>query len=766
VRLNNEYDITAAFETIEDELIASMIRNMKRHKLEEADEDKQWSMWQSEQLKSLEKYRMQNQKKYGSEFAKINSRIEALIRAAKDEGEMDQEIAILEAIKKGFPAKRTVKGTTGEFFKLNERKLEALIKATSDDMEKAEVAILRRSNDQYRKVIYNAQVYANTGAGTYEKAVDMATKDMLSAGLQCVQYSNGAMHTLSDYADMAIRTACKRAYLQGEGTKRQEWGIHTVIMNKRGNPCPKCLPFVGKVLIDDVWSGGSRKDGKYPLMSTAIEAGLYHPRCRDSHTTYFPGISTADDTWTKGELEKVEKSNRKEVQEQYADRQAEKYNRMAKYSLDEENKKKYSIRAEERSHDNDNRNIESINKEATESLLQSYEERRISFGLNMTSADELRKSPLNPVTAEYTGVSEKTAREFSEVIEKLSSQYNTGLTKIRVADKKETYGARFFATTRHQNSIGIKELILNPHKMENYDKMVERISELSKTGYCIKIPDEKLGEYVATHEFAHSLIDMESPLKNYIDLDTKLFTKIRKEIKGTYNEYMDEISAIEDNIKELKKDKAFLDFSVSAEEQFAAFKRLEDAQKELAAVKLSRYSMENADEFMAEAFAQAKIGSETGKYSDRVMEVLDKYFGKSVAKESNSAIIELADINKMTTKYEQKVIDMVPDKEGYFTLAAHGTSQSIQYGESGKMLSAREVANIIRHNGKYNGEKIRLLSCDTGGKDGGFAQQLANALGVEVEAPNDKLYVYPDGTYKVGKQNTGEMVTFKPKGVR
>ena len=32
------------------------------------------------------------------------------------------------------------------------------------------------------------------------------------------------------------------------------------MMNKRGNPCPKCLPFVGKILIDDVWSGGSAKD--------------------------------------------------------------------------------------------------------------------------------------------------------------------------------------------------------------------------------------------------------------------------------------------------------------------------------------------------------------------------------------------------------------------------------------------------------------------------------------------------------------------------
>ena len=105
----------------------------------------------------------------------------------------------------------------------------------------------------------------------------MATKDFLSAGLNCIEYSNGARHTLADYADMAIRTASKRAYLQGEGEMRQQWGMHLVILNKRGdNPCPKCLPFVGKIMIDDVWSGGSSKDGKYPLMSTAIAVGLYH----------------------------------------------------------------------------------------------------------------------------------------------------------------------------------------------------------------------------------------------------------------------------------------------------------------------------------------------------------------------------------------------------------------------------------------------------------------------------------------------------------
>ena len=200
------------------------------------------------------------------------------------------------------------------------------------------------ADDQYRKAIFNAQVYANTGAGTYEKAVDMATKDMLTRGLNCMEYANGARHTLADYADMAIRTASKRAYLQGEGEKRQEWGITTVIMAKRGNPCPKCLPFVGKVLIDDVWSGGKKSDGPYPLMSKAIAAGLYHPRCKDSHTTYFPRISTADDTWTEKELEVVGQANKQEAEQQYAKRQAEKYGRLAEYSLDKDNKKQYKLK--------------------------------------------------------------------------------------------------------------------------------------------------------------------------------------------------------------------------------------------------------------------------------------------------------------------------------------------------------------------------------------------------------------------------------------
>ena len=396
--MKKDYDLEEAFAAIEDELINSMMRNMKRHTLEEVSEDKEWEMWQALQLKSLEQYKQKNKSDFEKWFSSINDQIGELIKEANQNGQMEQEIKILEAIRNGFRGyKRASNTMQAEFFKLNERKLEALIKATTDDLKKAEHAILRRANDQYRKAIFNAQVYANIGAGTYEKAVDMATKDMLSAGLNCVEYANGARHTLKDYADMAIRTASKRAYLQGEGVMRQAWGISTVIMNKRGNPCPKCLPFCGKVLIDDVWSGGSADDGPYPLMSSAIAAGLYHPRCKDSHTTYFEGVSTPpDDRYTKEEIQQIEDDYRLEQKRIYAKKQAEKYTRLAKNSIDTDNQRKYQRLADKwksRAHD--------WNLSKFTEILQDYNAGQKDVISHWSIQKNLNKSKIGKETIEY-----------------------------------------------------------------------------------------------------------------------------------------------------------------------------------------------------------------------------------------------------------------------------------------------------------------------------------------------------------------------------
>ena len=344
----SDYNIREAFEKIEDELIDSMMRNFSRHRAEETKEGYNWTQWQAEQLKSLEEYRKHNAKKFGKRFKTINSKVEEMIRTAKADGNASQEAEILEAVKDGFKApKKPSAHSTAEFFKVNDRKLDTLIKSTTDDLKRAETAVLRMSNDKYRKAIFNAQVAMNTGAVTYEKAVDIACKDMLNAGLNCVEYKNGARHTLSDYADMAVKTANKRAYLRGEGEKRAEWGVSLVVVNSRQGGCPDCAKYIGKVFIDDVYSNGKKSDGNYPLLSTAIKNGLFHPRCKDSTSTYYPELDDLDAPLSEDEIKELDRQRGIEEKQQYAQRQAERFDRRAEYSLDEDNKRIAQTRADE-----------------------------------------------------------------------------------------------------------------------------------------------------------------------------------------------------------------------------------------------------------------------------------------------------------------------------------------------------------------------------------------------------------------------------------
>lgn len=344
----SDYNIKEAFERIENELIDSMMRNFSRHRAEETKEGYNWTQWQAEQLKSLEEYRKHNAKKFGKRFKTINSKVEEMIRTAKADGNASQEAEILEAVKDGFKApKKPLAHSTAEFFKVNDRKLDALIKSTTDDLKRAETAVLRMSNDKYRKAIFNAQVAVNTGAVTYEKAVDMACKDMLNAGLNCVEYKNGARHTLSDYADMAVKTANKRAYLRGEGEKRAEWGVSLVVVNSRQGGCPDCAKYIGKVFIDDVYSNGKKSDGNYPLLSTAIKNGLFHPRCKDSTSTYYPELDDLDAPLSEDEIKELDRQRGIEEKQQYAQRQAERFDHRAEYSLDEDNKRIAQTRADE-----------------------------------------------------------------------------------------------------------------------------------------------------------------------------------------------------------------------------------------------------------------------------------------------------------------------------------------------------------------------------------------------------------------------------------
>ena len=110
-------------------------------------------------------------------------------------------------------------------------------------------------------------------------------------------------------------------------------------------------------------------------------------------------------------------------------------------------------------------------------------------------------------------------------------------------------------------------------------------------------------------------------------------------------------------------------------------------------------------------------------------------------------------------------IKEVAELDGFFDVGMHGTSTAVGFGSEKANMSARTLAAIIYHSKGYNGQKIRLLSCSTGriiGDEYCFAEELANALGVEVIAPDDILYISSKGNLQVGDAGNGKFVTFKP----
>lgn len=110
-------------------------------------------------------------------------------------------------------------------------------------------------------------------------------------------------------------------------------------------------------------------------------------------------------------------------------------------------------------------------------------------------------------------------------------------------------------------------------------------------------------------------------------------------------------------------------------------------------------------------------------------------------------------------------VQKVKPLKTYFDVALHGSPSAVGFGTEQANMSPRLLASVIRHSEGWKGQKIRLLSCSTGAANGDdycFAEELANALGVVVKAPNDTLYITQNGNMYVGITRKGKFVNYYP----
>ena len=327
----NPYDLNVVFAELEQELVKSFKRNMSKY-VDTSD------MWQAMKMKDLEMYRREMAEEISSATKRAKKLSKIVLRDDFIKG-ADKVDAFMK--KFNLDIKTTSKN---DFFRLNRRKLNAMLEAVYGDLDKASHAIYRKMDDVYRQTLFKAEIAKNSGVFTPEQAMDVATKDFLDKGINCIKYKGGALVNIASYVEMALRTSSKRAMLTAEGLRNQEWGVTTIQITQHGSTCPLCSPWQGRVLIDDVYSGGKPQDGPYPLLSQAMTEGLFHPNCRHGSGTFFEGISETPEPYNKAA---VEAKYEKEQQQRYNERKIREWKRKANGSFDEANKRKAEAKVKE-----------------------------------------------------------------------------------------------------------------------------------------------------------------------------------------------------------------------------------------------------------------------------------------------------------------------------------------------------------------------------------------------------------------------------------
>lgn len=333
-------EIAQIYRDMELYLIKSMQRNLARHLAEEADAGLRYPQWQAEKLKELKRYQRENRQIISSRTRGLSDRVSEHMKAELRQGSKHELKRYKKALGKGYKSAKTMRKS---FFKVNDRKISGMINALQNDLGAANTAVLRMMNDTYRQTIFRAGMYASNGVMTETQAYDMAVKDFLERGINCIEYRDGRRVNIADYASMAVRTANQRAYMVGEGEFRKSIGETLVIISHHASACKLCRPFERKVLIDDVYSGGKPDDGDYMLLSEAMKLGLFHPRCRHGLGTYYP------------ELEEINHYNNEEndvsdygrYNRAHIENMVQRYKRLTVGSVDPENVARYQAKLKE-----------------------------------------------------------------------------------------------------------------------------------------------------------------------------------------------------------------------------------------------------------------------------------------------------------------------------------------------------------------------------------------------------------------------------------
>ena len=386
-------DIARIFEEIELRLIASLKRNLSRHKAEEEKEGFEWSAWQAEKLNNIDNFRKDNVQIADEYVDVIDDGTRQLMTDQFHEGEHTAEQSVIDVSESGVnvpdvpaqpqPPEAPTAIPDDHFFGVNKPKMDKLMEDVTTLEKTALTAAVRNMDDVYRTTLNKVKLMMGTGSITLNEAIDLATRDFLDKGINCIVYADGRRVNIADYVRMALRTTSTRATLQGAAKRFAELGYDTVLISQYGGCSETCEPYQGKIYIDDVftiWNGERSGDfGKsnycdkwFMLLSVAIRGGLFHPNCRHTMGQYIEGLTKIPQPIP---AEKIREQRELEEKQRAMERKIRALKRKVEGTQDEKKVKEYKRKLRE-----EQGRLREFIKEHDDVLRRDYSREKIYSG--------------------------------------------------------------------------------------------------------------------------------------------------------------------------------------------------------------------------------------------------------------------------------------------------------------------------------------------------------------------------------------------------
>lgn len=171
------------------------------------------------------------------------------------------------------------------------------------------------------------------------------------------------------------------------------------------------------------------------------------------------------------------------------------------------------------------------------------------------------------------------------------------------------------------------------YMLNGKSSMFVRLQGSSSMADTLKVGKNKKFK-TATHEFAHTLSQS----------DEKIDAEFWKEIKSVKNKYNRALTKIDKS--------ELVEHTMTASEAAAAKSK----------IFISDYGNTTVDEFLAEAFAQARLAESPSPFSVEVLNIVDKYFKKSAAKKAQKVVEKVKKPAKTVKEAEEYAKQFVKEK--------------------------------------------------------------------------------------------------------